>query len=64
MTIDQLLDSIILTLSDTVELQGFHEGISNQFYGLYVPALNTWCRPYAKAAEYDLYKKVSKKDVK
>lgn len=58
MTIDQLLDSIIATLSDKVELQGMREGISKEFYGIFIPSSNTWCRAYAKANEYELYKKV------
>ena len=59
MTVDELLDVIIAALVDKIELQGAYEGISKEFYGLFIPSMNTWCRPYAKASEYELYKKVS-----
>ena len=59
MTVDNLLDEIINTIKDmNVDLQGMKEGISKELYGLFVPSLNAWCRPYRKVGEYQLYKKV------
>ena len=60
MTIDQLLDDIVSAIkSMNVDLQGMKEGISKELYGLFIPTLNTWCRPYANVSEYHLYCKVN-----
>jgi len=58
--VDDFLDEVFEKLVDAgIELKGDRSEVNKEYYGLFLPSHNTWCRNFKKVADYGLWSKSS-----